>query len=178
MDFPQSKVLPLFISSVGRFGCGMELRVSMSSGTPAAITWVASTVCYIPFSIPWAYPVNRVWWCNGSTITTTNVDFGIYTVSGARIFSTGNVAMSGVSAIQYATPGTPFVLDAGQYYMAWACDNTTSRAFGFAPTAPQGAIAGCLSQASAQPLPTSATFATFGAPGIPVCGITRTASGF
>lgn len=174
-DFPTDQ-LPLFISTFSSYGPSYKAG---SSSSPAAVTWVANQAVYLPVFLPWEYPVKRVWWCNGSTNTTTNVDFGIYTPSGARIYSTGSTAMGTVSVPQYVTPSTPFVLPAGQYYFAWVCDNTTSRGFGAAvAVAATGAIYGLLSQASALPLPATATFATYVTPGFQICGITRTESGF
>lgn len=147
--------------------------------TVGAITWVANQAVYMPMSLPWPYPVRRVFWINGSTNTTTNIDFGIYTPSGKLIYSTGSTAMGTVSVPQFVTPTTPFILPAGSYYFAWTCDNTASRAFGnVVTTAAIGAMSGLLSQASAFPLPASATFATYVTPGIVVCGVTRTPSGF
>lgn len=180
-DFPvvNQASLPTHIHALySFFGVGGESRSYAATATPAAITWVANTAVYIPFQVPWPYPVYRVWWMNGSTITSTNVDCGIYSPGGDLLYSTGSTAASGATSVQYVSVGTPFTLDAGRYYMAWTCSNTTSRGYGVAPTAVQGALLGCLSQTSALPLPASATFATYGAPGVSLCGITRTSSGF
>jgi len=179
-DFPLRQASPLHLTAIAsRYGIGSELRIAMGGGTPGALTWTANQAVYMPVSIPWPYLVARVFWVNGSTITSTSADFGIYTASGAKIYSTGSTAMAGASSIQYVTPGTPFILDAGSYFFAWACNNTTNRAHGLAIATPAtAALCGCLSQTSAFALPATATFATFGAPGVVVCGITRTASGF
>ena len=177
-DFPLAQATPLHVSATSRYGCGPELRVAMSTGSPAAFTWTANQAIYIPVAIPWPYLVKRVWWYNGSTVTSSNADMGIYTPGGTKIYSQGSTAMSGTSAVQYANVSTPFVLDAGMYFFAWACNNSTSRAFGWAPTVPQGALCGILSQTTAFALPSPATFATYGAAGVPIFGVTRTASGF
>lgn len=178
-DFPQIGVLPQFLHPWTIYGPGPDLRLQASTVNPVAFTWVANSAVYIPMSVPWPYPVNRVWWVNGSTIG-NNVDFGIYTPSGNKIFSTGSTAQSGTSVPQFVTPGTPFLLDPGNYYFAYACSGTTSTAFGTAlSTAGQSAMCGLYSQATALPLPASATFASMGvALAVPLCGITRTPSGF
>lgn len=122
--------------------------------------------------------MKRVFVVNGS-VGAANFDFGIYTPSGTRIYSTGSTAQSGTSAPQFVTPGTPFVLAAGRYYFAYTNDGTTNVAWGnVVATAATGAIGGLLSQATALPLPATATFATYGTPGLAFCGITRTPSGF
>lgn len=177
-DWPLAQATPLHLPAASRYGIGNELRCIVSTGSAGAVTWTANQAIYIPVSIPWPYLVSRVWWHNGSTVTSSSADFGIYAASGARIYSQGSTAMSGTSVVQYAAVATPFVLDAGQYFFAWACNNTTSRAFGWNATAPQGALCGCLSQTTAFALPASATFATYGAACIPNIGVTRTASGF
>jgi hypothetical protein len=132
----------------------------------------------MPVTLPWPYPVNRVFWANGTTVT-SNVDFGIYTPSGTRIYSTGSTAQSGASAPQFVTPTTPFILSPGRYLFAVNCDGTTNRLAGFLPTAVAAALSGMLTQAvGAVTLPNPATFATFSNVGIVLCGITRTPSGF
>ncbi len=171
-DFPTDQ-LPLGITTLSSYAPYLRQTVATN------ITWVANRAIYIPVAIPWEYPVNRVFWTNGGTITTSNADFGIYTPSGTKVYSTGSTALSGTSTTQFVTPSTPFVLSAGQYYFAYACDNTTSRSFGNTlGTAATGAMLGYLSQATAFPLPATATFATYGTPGFELCGITRTTSGF
>ena len=81
---PTSIVLPLSVHSRSRYACAAEKRAINALGTPAAVTWVSGLAEYIPFSIPWPYPVCRVAWVNGSTITSTNVDFGIFNVDGVQ----------------------------------------------------------------------------------------------
>jgi hypothetical protein len=176
-DFPTDQ-LPLFITTYSSFGPSVK---GGSSGTllPGSFAWVANQAVYMPVFLPWEYPVKRVWWANGATNTTSNVDFGIYTPSGQRLYSTGSTVMGTVNVPQYVTPAVPFVLPAGQYYFAYVNDNTTNRAFGNAvATAANGALSGLLSQASALPLPATATFATYVTPGMVLCGVTRTESGF
>lgn len=179
MDFPFCEAAtPLFVSSFSRYGIGIEAR-NGGAGTFAAFTWTANQAVYIPIAIPWPYQVRRLFWVNGSTITTSNADIGIYTEGGGRIFSQGSTAMSGASAVQYVTPATPFWLTPGRYYLAWNCSSTTSRAFGFGTSTANMKYFGALNQAvGAVALPSPATFATATGPGIPICGITRTASGF
>ncbi len=176
-DFPTDQ-LPLHVHTWSACGPVGILRIALGSTPPAAFTTTANRATYMPMIIPWEYPVKRVFWVNGSTITTTNVDFGIYTSSGVRLYSTGSTAMVGASLTQYVTPSVPFVLPAGMYYFAWTCSGTTSRGFGNAVSAVQnGNLMGLLSQSTALPLPATATFVTVSS-GMIFCGITRTESGF
>ncbi len=181
-DFPPAPVTPLFISSLSEWSIGRDVRRqgdNTATGT-SAFTWTANQATFVPLYLPWPYLVNRVWWMNGSTLTTSNADLGIYTLGGGRIYSTGSTAMSGASAPQYVAPTTPFMLPAGLYLMAWACDNTTSRAYGYVTAgANVMRLGGAFTQTSAFPLPSPATVAAYATiASLPVFGITRTASGF
>lgn len=178
-DFPQSNApTNLFVNVLTMEGPGFELRAVSNQGQPGTITWVANYAVYMPFVIRDPYPVNRVFWVNGSTITTSNADFGIYTPDGTRIYSTGSTALSGVSVPQFVSPGTPFILAPGRYYFAYVCDNTTSRSVGWTPTVARQRTAGLLSQATALPLPATATFAAPSQAVVPFIGVTRTTTGF
>lgn len=179
-DFPQVNTLPQFVHPWTLYGPGPDMRLEAASANPVAFTWVANSAVYVPMTIPWPYPVNRVFWVNGSTVASANCDFGIYTTSGKKIYSTGSTVQSGASVPQFVTPATPFILDPGNYFFAWACDSTTSHAFAVAiTTAAQASMIGIYSQASAMPLPASATFAALGTSlGVPLIGITRTPTGF
>lgn len=179
-DFPtiQEQQTPLFIYPWTEWCVGLELRQLNGTAVPASFTWTANQAVYIPFAIPWPYPVRRVFWYNGTAVV-SNVDFGIYTEGGARIYSQGSTAQSGASAIQYATVSTPFILQPGKYYMAYNCSGTTNVVFAVSQNAAQGKILGLLTQAvGAVALPNPATFATYAGVGFPVIGFTRTASGF
>jgi hypothetical protein len=145
--------------------------------TLGAATWVANLAVFVPIRIPFPYLVQRVFWINGSTITTTNVDCGLYSIEGSKLLSSGSIAMVGATTIQYASV-TPILLNPGRYYMAWTCNNTTSRAYVATVTAPHGEMSGLQQQATALPLPAAMTPAVYAGQGWPICGITRTASGY
>jgi hypothetical protein len=175
---PRQEVTPLFVTSWGRFAANTDIRGVLGAPQPASMAWpTANLAMYVPFAIPFNYPVRRVFWVNGATVTGT-FDFGIYTLGGARIYSTGATAQSGASVPQYITP-TAFVLTPGRYYFALSCNGTTGLGFGaVAVTTTEGRFAGLLQQGSAATLPASATFAAWASTGYPLFGITRTASGF
>lgn len=177
-----SPVLPLFISTMSaRYSAAYTCRSNSSFVESASLTWpVANTAFYVPMFIPFHYPVRRVWWCNGSSVTSTNMDFGVFTASGAKIYSTGSTAQSGASTQQYVSP-TAFVLAPGEYYFALACSSTTANRGGQGTTggtATARALCGVLQEASALPLPADMTPVTVANACYPLCGITRTASGF
>jgi hypothetical protein len=179
-DFPNvsPNTLPLHWST---WSAAEELRAITGSGVGASGTWTtANTALYIPVSLPWNYPVKRMWWINGS-VAGGNTDVGIYTLGGVRLFSTGSTAESGTSTTQYVSAGTPFVLPAGAYYFAYTHSATTANHIWTSST---GSVAnteaaGILAQASALPLPATASFAVgTTVTSFPYFGITRTTSGF
>jgi hypothetical protein len=171
-------VLPPFVSTFSRYGGGGKSRLITASGSPGAVAWVSGLAVYIPFYLPWPYEVKRVCWVNGSTITSTSVDMGVYTWEGKGIFTVGGVTMTPATDVQFATPATPFMLSPGMYYFGWSCNNTTGRGFAMTGTAVQGRQAGLLEETSAYPLPTDMTPVTWTrAWGPSVVGITRYASG-
>ncbi len=181
-DFPSSsaQALPTHIGSYSRYGLFWSARSFLGGGSMAARTWVANVAVYVPIFVPFAYPVSRFWWANGTTVTSTNVDCGIYSVDGILLASCGSTAMSGTNVIQYQAATTPIILQPGSYYLGWTCNNTTSRAQGWPSVAVENArCAGILQQASALPLPASWTPAVWDATVFTVwCGFTRYATGF
>lgn len=152
-----------------------------SAGAGSVIAWVAKLVTYMPICLPWDYHVKRVWWVNGSTVTSGNVDMGVYSADGVRIYNTGSTAQVGVNQLQYVTPGTDFMLIGGtNYYVAWTCDSTTSHALAHSGAATGGIMYGLLEETTGSfGLPATFTPVTYArAWGYVVCGFTRTASGF
>lgn len=174
----QPSVLPLFINSMSPWAARqLNAMVGYSVGT---ITWVTNQAIFIPVAIPFSYPVNRVFWYNGSTITSSSADFGIYTGDGlTKVYSSGSTTLSGTTVAQYVD-NTDFILTPGEYYFAYACNNSTSRTGGSAnPTAILQRLSGVLQQATAFPLPSTMASAGAATQAIyPMCGITRTTTGF
>lgn len=174
----RSPVLPLFVHTYSQWSAMADIR-SLVNGTCASITWVTDYSVFVPVWLPWDYPVNRVFWVNGTTQTSTNANFGIFHRNGRRIYSTGATAASGASIPQFVTPATPFVLPAGEYYFACTWSNTTNRAAGsVAFTVPFLSACGVLGQASNASLADPATLVTVNQALYPYCGVTRTVSGF
>jgi hypothetical protein len=177
-DFPGSgPVPPVLHTWTQNISAMAQARALATSMAPSALTWTANQAVYHPVWIPWPYPVNRVFWANGTTITTSNGNFGIFTSTGNRVYSTGSTALAGTSVLQFVTPSPTFVLAPGMYYFAYACDATTNRAQGFAMSVLQQQQIGVLQQASNFALADPATFATPTAVTYALCGVTRTGAG-
>lgn len=179
-DFPGTPVTPLHISSMSsRYAAGRMARLLGGLTSPAATTWgTANLAFFIPLQLPWPYLVRRFFWGNGSA--GGNMDVGVYTRGGKLLASTGAVAQTPLSDIQYAAPsGGAILLDPGEYLLAISNNGTTSRAWGAANVSSiEGRMIGLYTMASAHPLPATATLAVQSAALYLLFGITRTASGF
>lgn len=181
-DFPSpaATATPLFVAAHGQYSSSLASAVQQNSSglAGAARTWVANLVAYMPVYLPFPYPVKRAYWINGSTISSTNVDMGIYSADGTRIFNTGSTAMAGASSVQYVT--VEWYLDAGSYYFAWTCNGTTNRGYALAGTALSGRVSGLLEETTGGfGLPATMTpVAWTRAWNHSCCGVTRTTAGF
>lgn len=178
-DFSALAALPLpppYIGTYSRYGTQPAIRGVDGQSAPASQTWTtANQARYYPMTLPFPYVVRRVWWVNGSSAS-GNRDFGIYSIGGARIFSTGSTAASGASVPQWVTV-TPFLLPPGDYYFAFNSSDTTNAVAGGATSAAQQRFAGILQEAvGATALPATATFATATVATVNMCGISWSTS--
>lgn len=176
MDFPNYRSHPILasISSWTRYSSQSELHLA----TPAAITWVANLAIYVPVTFPVPYPVRRMFWCNGTTAD-ANVDVGVYTTGGTRLYSSGSTAQSGTSSLQYVSLSSELVLH-GRCYLAFACSSASaSRTVGLSGGGTSLLrLAGVLQESSAFPLPSSWTPEAISNDKYPFVGVTHYASGF
>jgi len=182
MDFPGQPPTPLFIHTFTRWGGVRDVSGIVGSISVASITWpVANTAFYVPVWLQWPYTVARVFWINGTSVTSANADFGIYNADGTLIYSTGSTAMTPVSAVQYSNPSPDFILSPGRYYFALACSSATANRGGqgsVSGTTARLRMSGILQQASALPLPATMTPSAVANVCLPICGVTRTTTGF
>lgn len=144
---------------------GIEcLPAGLSSSTnniasPTSGTWgTANRAVYIPLTLRRPFTLASMAVYNGATAT-GNIDLGIYTEDGVLIWSSGSTAQSGTNAYQVVTPGSPVKLPPGRYYIAMACSSTSATILGRAFLQHTGRAVGAGIQASAFPLPSTATIA-------------------
>ena len=131
----------------------------IGSITLASATWTSANVAiYVPFSISSPRLIRKLFWQNGTAVS-GNVDCGIYDSAGTKIVSTGSTAQSGTSAIQ-SVDITDTMLGPGQYFLALAMDNTTATTIRASINSVRVKMYGIFQQATAFPLPATATFAT------------------
>lgn len=186
-DFPQNRsatqtLLPRFVhtfgpqSHIGEYGRSIASAVS-----PGACTWSANYGAFMPMSLPWDYPVKRIFWANGANSGTYSFSFGIYHMADdtmRAVYTTGAVTRTGADQLQFVTPSAPFILPAGEYYFGFACNTGgTTCCFGFSHTPanlPYARIMGLkLSAATAHPLGDTITVTNATATNFQLCGITN-----
>lgn len=176
-DFaPTTQVAPSFIHT---FSLNAGTRSRWVGLSPTSITWVANHGIYVPVTIPMVYPVRRVFWVNGSTVSSGTSCFAIYSADGTQLYTTTALTISGASAPQY-TDVTDFTLGPGTYWFGFSCSQTTNRVTGVTTlTVINQRMMGVLQQGSVATLPSTMGSAVAASQALyPLCGITRTTSGF
>ena len=133
---------------------GNAIRAGGQAG--ASAVWPAANQArYVPVVIDSFFTVRFFWAYNGGTVS-GNFDIGLLDHAGRKLLSTGSTAQSGTSTIQtVSTTATSF--PPGNYILALARDNTTATNFRAAPAALTLIACGVRQQASAFPLPSTAT---------------------
>ncbi len=167
--------LPLFITSFDPAYACTNQSAAATAGAAGVNNWPSANLAMIgSLVLPFTYPVRRVFWVNGSSVT-GNADMGIYRMDGTRVYSTGATAQSGVSQNQFVA--TNLLLPAGEYF--WALSTSATSSY-FVSTASVSfrKLQGQFDMATAHPLPATLTLATPGNARWPLFGITLTTSGF
>jgi hypothetical protein len=181
VDFNRTLQLPpLFIGTADMLYSAADTYRRFTSSGSGNVTWpVANQIIYVPVSFPFRYPVRRVWWLNGATVT-GSVNLVIRSQGGAIVYQTGSTAQSGASTIQYVTP-TPFLLRPSEYWFGLQVNGTTANLVNglTSVTTIIGRMAGLVQEAPASMgAATAFTPAQFSSTVWPLLGVTRTASGF
>lgn len=159
---------------------GLNYRAIAGTSPSTSTVWpAANRAVYIPFSLAYSYTVRRVFWSNGAVVS-GNVDAGVYSRTGTRLASCGSTAQAGTTDIQYsASLASPLTLAAGDYFFGLAYSSATATCLSSTQvTAANGRGMGLYQQAAAFALPATATFAAWASTVYPMCGITRSSSGF
>lgn len=157
-DFNSEFQTPLVIHSwMEYFPIALAFAFNLSLNSASSSWGTSNQGVYLPFTIPFDYTIRRVFWVNGSVLT-GNGCLAIYTSGGNQIYSTGAIARSGASAIQFVTPASPITLRPDTYYLGLSIGTTTNGIFGSTSvTAIIARTIGILQQASVGTLPTSMT---------------------
>jgi hypothetical protein len=146
------------ICSMSQECVGIETSAYSGGSGPGSAAFPASNdAIFVPLYLSQATLIKRLFSSNGTSVS-GNIDVGIYTENGARITSSGSTAQSGTSTLQFFDI-TDIVLGPGRYYLAVAMDNTTGTLLRWSTSSALTKCMGIVGQASAFPLPSSATFA-------------------
>lgn len=118
---------------------------------------VAETAIYVPLAVRSPSIVKKIWFAGAST-GTGNYDIGLYDAAGVKLLAKGSTAKTtaGVEVVWDCTD--TFILP-GVYYFALVSDSATDTFLRLQPTAPLPVALGIWTEASAFPLPATATFA-------------------
>ena len=167
---PPRVITPWSLESIGAKLYGMGAGNMTGVGSTAYPS--ANLAIYIPFTIAKPIVVVKLFSYNGATVS-GNIDMGIYTADGTRLVSIGSTAQATTSNVQEFDISDT-LLNAGLYYLAVAKNDTTGTLFAVASGSAVAALAtmGIAQQASAFPLPATATFATASQDYTPLIGLT------
>jgi hypothetical protein len=162
------RILPV-TSTGSSLGVGSEL--GGVGGVMASAVWVAANrAIYTPLYIPEPGTITKLWWLNGSAVS-GNVCCALYRASDlSRVVTSGAVAQSGTSVMQEADV-TDTVIPAGVYLLGLVLDNGTGQIARNATHVLLHRAMGITQEASACPLPATATPAALAAAFVPACGI-------
>lgn len=173
-----SEGVPLFISAWSAYYTGTNPAVSYAlSPSIASAAWPAANRAFAcPLYLDFDYPMQRMWWVNGSTAA-GNVDIGIYDARNNLLLSSGATAQAGTSAFQYVTKQA--LLRRGAYWLALSLSSTsgTLQRSNTLSTAVLR-LSGYAQMASAHPLPATLVPAAMASTFFPCFGITTSPSGF
>lgn len=171
MDFPASTQMKPTLSVLSAQALGIGLQ-ALGGTAPSSGTWTStSRAIFVPFALAAPFQVRKVWWANGATLG-ANADCGVYSIGGTLLGSTGSTAQAGTSVVQSVS--LSLLLQPGSYYVALVLSNTTGtvlRTTALTTTLGQPTL-GIAQQATAFPLPATATLAVAGSAFLPLFGIT------
>jgi hypothetical protein len=144
----------------------------LNNGVISAVWPSAGRAIYMPFELERPMIVTQAWLYNGTAAVTGNWDVGLYTADGTKLVSMGTTAQTGINAVQ-SFDWTDTLLGRGAFYFAVACDSGSTTVYrSAAGAANDWLLWGGLQQASAHPLPATATFASNQTAFFPVGGFT------
>ena len=147
--------------------------------SPSSAAWEsAARAVYYCLRVP-SCVVRRVWWANGATTSGATVEVGLYADNGHRPgvnLVSGSAAQGTASTVQFVDV-TDTGLAGGVVWIAMMMSSATNTtAFRSAAAATYVDVTYRLEQASANPLPSTATPVESSASSIWLCGFATTAS--
>jgi hypothetical protein len=177
MDFPSEQFIHNTCITSFDLWRGQGASVLSNALVPASAAWPSADLAiYIPMPIFEPYLIRKAYWMNGGTIG-GNVDMGIFTFTGTKIWSTGATAQVGTTVIQ-PVDVTDFLLYPGKYFLGMSVNSGTAMVHRMQVVTASLYAAqwtGILNEASAHPLPAVMTPISGAAiqNNLPIMGITN-----
>lgn len=139
------------VSTFSRESAAMSL---LATGSMSSATYPATNrAYYYPIYLPTAVTVYKLWWANGATASTNNIQVGVYLADGSefapgtRVIAGTSTLASGANALQFDDI-TNTALGPGRYWLAIWCNGTTTTLFRqnirYAPCYTEDSLAGGL----------------------------------
>lgn len=147
--------------------CGCLADMHRSVGTTYAAWPSANLAIYVPIRLP--VPVIATIIALSAEGSSGNIDLGIYDAEGTRIVSAGSTAHGGFGLNSINITDT--LIGPGLFYLAAALDNATGTTYHMAAGAHEALACGVVQEASAFPLPATATFASMAQAYIPLISL-------
>lgn len=163
---------PIVINTLSKESIGSQLAncYPSSTGVAAAPHPSANRAIYVPFHLTESMTVYKMAIGNGATVS-GNLDLGVYSEAGIKLVSSGSTPQAGTGTLQEVDI-TDTLLVPGRYYMAIALDNATGTYLAFTDgTLSPYKLFGMAQQATAFPLPATATFASLTSINAPIISI-------
>lgn len=124
-----------------------------------SVAWpTAAKALYIPFWVSRPRTVYQVGWINGTAPGTNVREAGVYDSGGSKLITGSSGSVAHTANVAERIDVTDTVILAGQYWLAVQCSSVDTWAAWNTMIAPVCASMGILTQTSANPLPTTATF--------------------
>lgn len=171
-DWPE---LAAYLSPIGSISPSSPCGIGIGLGAYASAAWPAANLAmYVPFRVVTPIIATQMFVLNGGTAN-GDIDIGIYDSSGTRLISSGATAQSGTNTFQLIDI-TDTLLGPGQFYLAISLSSGTGTTTRVNTSSAQLLQCyGLAQEASAHPLPVTATFATIGQAYVPIFGLTTQA---
>ena len=126
-----------------------------SAAMNTGLNFTANLAFYVPLAVPRCVVVRKLWFASGSP-STGNVDMGLYNSQGVAVISA--TATAKASSREQVFDVTDTAIGPGLYYIALVSDSNTDGFEGEQPAAPTACAFGVLTEATAYPLPATATW--------------------
>lgn len=170
MDFPTALGHPNHVSVSSTDNTTLVGQAALTqNGTVSAAVWPsANAAIYVPFIVEIPFRASNA--AVRVSVSAGNLDMGVYDEGGNALVTKGSIAVAaaGLQVVDFTASisqgSADPLLGPGTYYFAMACSSATASFFRLANVSIGNLrVCGCRWQATALPLPATATFAVMNA---------------